>query len=115
MAPIPTLCSDSPLPLIQNGKILDKNLKKARISVDDLLTELRKKTIADVNKVVLANREPDGTITSFLYPEHQPVTRADMQLQTRPFTFNVVVVKEGKIEYKELRRLSLMNKGYEQN
>ena len=37
---------DSPsFPLIENGKIINKNLAKARISIDVLLTELRKEKI----------------------------------------------------------------------
>ncbi len=44
----------SPFPLIKDGKIIYKGLKKARISIDHLLAELRKEKIEDVNKVALA-------------------------------------------------------------
>ncbi|SOC40722.1 DUF421 domain-containing protein [Ureibacillus acetophenoni] len=97
----------SPIPLVKEGQIIVKNLRKARISVDDLLSELRKEKIDDIKKVALANWEPDGTITSFLFPEHQPVTKKDLQITSEPFSFTTVVVKEGKIDYKELNKTSI--------
>ena len=42
--------NNSTIPLVQNGKILYKELKKARISIDILLEELRKEKVDDVKK-----------------------------------------------------------------
>lgn len=92
----------SPLPLIKEGQIISKNLKKARISIDLLLSELRKEQIEDVRKVALALWEPDGSISSFLYPQHQTLTQTDMKLVPKPFSFPVVIIKEGKIDYDEV-------------
>ncbi len=39
-----------PIPLIKNGKIVSANLRKARISVDFLLSELRKEKVEDIQK-----------------------------------------------------------------
>lgn len=54
-----------PITLVKNGEINLKNLKKARISVDDVLSEMRKQSIVDVKKVALALWEPDGEISFF--------------------------------------------------
>ena len=97
----------SPLPLIKEGQIISKNLKKARISVDLLLSELRKEKIEDVQKVALALWEPDGSISSFLYPQHQTLTQGNMKLAPEPFSFPVVIIKEGKIDYDEVNNLKL--------
>ncbi len=37
-----------PIPLIKNGKIVSANLRKARITIDFLLSELRKEKIEDI-------------------------------------------------------------------
>ena len=92
----------SPLPLIKEGQIISKNLKKARISVDLLLSELRKQQIEDVQKVALALWEPDGSISNFLYPLHQTLTQKDMNLVPTPFSLPSVIIKEGKIDYDEV-------------
>jgi uncharacterized membrane protein YcaP (DUF421 family) len=44
----------SPIPLIQNGQIHYKDLLKARITIDILLSELRKEKTEDIQKVALA-------------------------------------------------------------
>ena len=95
----------SPFPLIKNGKIIYKNLAKARISIDFLLSESRKEKIEDIQKVALALWEPDGTISFFLHPQHQALTPADMQLAAKPFSFPRTIIKEGKIDFHELKQI----------
>lgn len=53
----------TPFPLIKNGKIMYKSLLKARISIDILLSELRKQKIDDIEKVSLALWEPGGSLS----------------------------------------------------
>lgn len=89
-------------PLIENGKIIYKNLVKARISIDVLLTELRKEKIESIDKVTLALWETDGTISIFLDSQYQTVTPSALQLATKPFHFPHTIIKEGKILYEEL-------------
>ena len=88
-----------PITLVKNGEINLKNLKKARISVDDVLSEMRKQSIVDVKKVALALWEPDGEISFFLSPEHQPVTKSDLNITSQPFSYPTTIIKEGKINY----------------
>ncbi len=56
----------SPFPLIKDGEISYQGLKKARISIDYLLAELRKQKVDDVKKVALALWESDGKMSVFL-------------------------------------------------
>ncbi|MBT2664888.1 DUF421 domain-containing protein [Bacillus sp. ISL-4] len=93
-----------PFPLIENGQIIYKSLARARISIDDLLSELRKEKVEDIQKVSLALWEPGGTISLFLYPQYEAVTPADMHLATTAFNFPKTIIKEGKIDSKELNR-----------
>jgi uncharacterized membrane protein YcaP (DUF421 family) len=92
-------------PLIKDNQILYKNLSKARISIDILLSELRKYQVTDIQHVALALWEPDGTISVFKKPQHQTVTRADMKLPLKSFVFPRTVVKEGKLDYHALNEL----------
>lgn len=97
------LVEPSPYPLIKHGEIVYPNLKKARITIDHLLSELRKDKIEDIQKVSLALWEPDGTISFFLSPQHQALTPQDMQLVSNQFFFPIVVVKEGKVDQASLK------------
>lgn len=93
-----------PIPLIKNGQIVSANLRKARISVDFLLSELRKEKIEDIKKIALALWEPDGSISSFLYPQNEAPTRADLKIVPEPFSLPSILIKEGKIDYDELNK-----------
>ena len=88
----------NPLPLVKNGQFVYKNLAKARISVDYILSEARKEKIDDLKKLSLALWEPDGTISFFVSPNYQAVTRGDLNIVTEPFDFPKIVVREGNIE-----------------
>ncbi|MFP7202751.1 DUF421 domain-containing protein [Lysinibacillus halotolerans] len=96
----------TPLPLIKNGQILSKNLTKARISIDYLLAELRKDKIEDIQKVAFAFWEADGTISSFLYPENQPLTQKDINIPQQQYTLPIVIIKEGKIDFNQLSNIA---------
>lgn len=94
----------SPFPLIKNGEIFYKGLTKARIPIDVLLTELRKKQIYDIQQVALALWESDGTISFFLESQYQTLTPKDMKLMTKSFSFPITIIKDGKIDFEELKQ-----------
>lgn len=98
--------NNSPTTLVQNGEIIYKGLKKARISIDILLEELRKEKVDDIKKVALATWEPDGKISVFLQPKYEPITPSSLQIEIEPFNFSKTVIKNGKINLKELKELN---------
>ena len=96
------LINSSPITIVQDGEILYKGLKKARISIDVLLEELREEKVEDVKKVALAIWEADGKISVFLHPKYKPITPSSLQMETEPFNLPRTIIKEGKIISKEL-------------
>lgn len=99
------LITPEPITIVQNGEISYKGLKKARISIDVLLEELREEKIEDVKKVALAIWEADGKFSVFLDPKYVPLTPSSIQMETQPFDFPKTIIKEGKIVSKELERI----------
>jgi uncharacterized membrane protein YcaP (DUF421 family) len=99
------LINNSPITIVQDGEILYKGLKKARISIDELLEELREEKVEDLKKVALAIWEADGKISFFLHPKYQPITPSFLQLETEPFNLPRTIIKEGKISFKELKQI----------
>ncbi|MGM9920163.1 MAG: DUF421 domain-containing protein [Bhargavaea sp.] len=91
-----------PIPLVEKGQLVYPNLKKARITIDYLLSEARKAKIEDIQKLSLALWEPDGTISFFESPQYQGPTRSDFDMVPEPFDLPVVVVREGEIDRKAL-------------
>lgn len=98
------LINSSPIKIVQDGEILTEGLKKARISLDVLLEELREEKVEDVKKVALALWEADGKISVFLQPKYEPITPSSLQLEIEPFSFPCTVIKEGKLNFMELKQ-----------
>jgi uncharacterized membrane protein YcaP (DUF421 family) len=96
------LINHSPITIVQDGEILYEGLKKARIPIDVLLEELREEKVEDVKKVALAIWEADGKISFFLQPKYEPITPSQLKIETEPFDFPRTIIKEGKINSKEL-------------
>ena len=94
-----------PYPLVRNGKIIYKGLMKARISLDHLLTELRKDKVDDVEKVSLALWEPGGSLSIFLKSDYKTITPSDMHLSTESFSYPMPIIKDGKIDFHLLRQI----------
>lgn len=99
------LLNNSPIIVVKDGEILYKGLKKARISIDVLLEELREAKVDDVKKVALAIWEADGQISVFLDPKYDPLTPSHYQMKTEPFYLPRTIIKEGKIITKELEQI----------
>lgn len=99
------LINNSPITIVQNGEILYNGLKKAKISIDVLLEELREEKVDDVKKVALATWEPNGKFSVFLFPEYEPITPSSLNIETEPFSLPQTIIKEGKINFKELKIL----------
>ncbi|MEM1502516.1 DUF421 domain-containing protein [Domibacillus sp. 8LH] len=100
------LVNHSPITIVQNGEILYTGLKKARISIDVLLEELREEKVEDVKKVALAIWEADGKISFFLDPKYEPLTPASLKMKTEPFDLPRTIIKEGKLNSHELKQLA---------
>jgi len=63
-----------PRPLVENGQILRRNLKKDWITLEELQYKLREQGISDMATVRLATLEPDGEL-SVLRMDSTPVSK----------------------------------------
>lgn len=88
----------APIVLVRDGKPIYDGLRRARVSVDWVLTELRKQGIPKIEEVAAALYEPGGQVSVFLQPLYHPTTRADLQVKPAPFSLPVAVVVDGHID-----------------
>jgi uncharacterized membrane protein YcaP (DUF421 family) len=98
------MVNPEPIILIESGKIVNKGLNKARISIDVLIEELRKEKVNDLSKVALATWESEGRVSFFLDPRYEPLTPDYFQMKASPFDLPRIIIKEGKINPKELQQ-----------
>ena len=60
--------------LIENGRILQKELTRTRISQDELICHLRSSGVLDIRSVQFAILETNGKVSVFPFPKDQPAT-----------------------------------------
>ncbi|AUS08470.1 hypothetical protein C1X05_06250 [Laceyella sacchari] len=95
----------SPVPLIENGKIVDKNMAKLRYNLDDLLTQLREKNIPDVSDVEFAVLETTGKLSVFPKEEKRPAFKEDVRRDLKQFRMPIPVIIDGKVQEEGLKKL----------
>ncbi len=59
------LCG-KPVILMENGKMLQENMRKTRVTIDELTGHLREKDVMDLSKVRYAILETNGNLSVFL-------------------------------------------------
>ncbi|AZR73159.1 hypothetical protein BBF96_07035 [Anoxybacter fermentans] len=96
-----------PTLLIQNGKILEENLSKLRLTLDDLMKQLREKNIFKVSDVEFALMETDGKISVLPKSQNRPVTPKDLNLDTKYEGLPTELIIDGKIIYQNLEQNNL--------
>ncbi|WP_336791107.1 DUF421 domain-containing protein [Paenibacillus sp. MMO-177] len=67
------------VPVIENGEIMTNNLRKLRISVDDLEKRLRMIGVSAFRDVKTATIEVNGELGYELYPQAKPATLRDLE------------------------------------
>jgi uncharacterized membrane protein YcaP (DUF421 family) len=60
-----------PLKLVENGRMLRRNMRKEFITEDELVSQLRTHGVEDVSHVKVARLEPDGEL-SVIVRDEQP-------------------------------------------
>ena len=90
------LCG-KPVILIENGKLLQKNLKKTRVTLDELKGHLREKDVLDLKSVQYAILETNGNLSVFPYPKEKPASAKDAGVQASKQYLPLTIVSDGKL------------------
>ncbi len=93
-----------PVILIDNGKILRENLRKTRVTLDELTGHLREKDVLDVTTVQYAILETDGNLSVFPYPSFQPATAEDAGIRTSEQLLPVTLIEDGFLSRENLQK-----------
>lgn len=92
----------TPTTLIQDGKILEKNLKKMKFDINDMLEEIRTAGYFDLSQVEYAILEPNGEVSILPKAEYRPLTPKDMKIKVEKEGLCSNVIIDGKIMYNNL-------------
>ena len=95
----------TPSVIIEKGVINQKEMKKNRFTVDELMEELRKNNILDISIVKHAILETDGSLSILPYSSESPVTPKQMNLSVPDEEYPVIVISDGRILKNNLKVL----------
>lgn len=96
-----------PTILIERGRIIEKELKKLRINMNDLIEQLRIKDIAKIDDVEFAILETNGELSIIPKAANRPLTPSDMNLNVQQEELPISIIIDGKVNYENLKRASL--------
>ena len=97
------LCG-KPVILIENGTILQNNLRKTRVTLDELTGHLREKDVLDLASVQYAILETNGNLSVFPYPKEKPASAKDAGIQARKQYLPLTIVSDGKLLEENLQK-----------
>ena len=97
------LCG-KPVILIAEGKIQQDNLRRTRLTLDELSEHLRQQGALDMSTVQYAILETNGQVSVFRYPEEEPAPAKAAGVAVPAQSLPVTVVSDGRILEDNLTR-----------
>lgn len=90
------LLQGRPIFVIKNGKLDEKQMKRLRFTMDDLVDAVRQKDVFDLSTVQDAVIETNGTVSVLKKSEYSPVTPHQLSLSVEEESTPISVVIDGK-------------------
>lgn len=97
------LCG-KPVVLIDNGKILQDNLRRTRITLDELMGHLREKDVLNPACVQYAILETSGNLSVFPYPQEKPASAKDAGIAVKEKLLPLTIVEDGYVSRHNLKK-----------
>jgi uncharacterized membrane protein YcaP (DUF421 family) len=94
--------SGRPTIVIEQGKILDENLKKVKFTIDDLNQRMRELGVFDIYEVEFALLEVSGELSILKRQEFQETIKKDFQIPLSTVSLPIELIMDGKIIKKNL-------------
>ena len=100
----------SPSILIRDGFILEKELCKNRVTLDELLSLLRLSGYYDISKVRFAILEPNGQLSVVPFSKNDSLSPEDMNMQVPEVGYSLAIINDGIVNEKALSAIGQNHK-----
>ena len=97
------LCG-KPVILIENGRVLQDNLRKTRVTLDELTGHLREKDVLEIQAVQYAILETNGNLSVFPYPKEKPASAKDAGIQPKAQYLPITIISDGYLSQENLQQ-----------
>ncbi len=93
--------------LIENGKIVERELKSLRLNINDLIEQLRIKDFPNIDDVEFAILETNGDLSVIPKASKRPLTPSDMNIDVKKEALPISLIIDGKINEGNLNKTSV--------
>ena len=93
-----------PVILIDNGKLLQGNLRMTRVTLDELAGKIREKDVLDISQVQYAILETDGNLSVFPFPQHLPASAKEAGITVKDSFLPIVIIEDGHLFEENLKK-----------
>ena len=83
--------------IVENGRLVQREMRRNRFTVDELMEELRMKGVTALSKVKYAILETNGQISVLPYANQLPATAEQMGLAPEEPGLPVVLIDDGRV------------------
>lgn len=94
--------------VVENGVVQETELRKNRLTIDELMEELRSQGYADFKSIKFAVLETNGHLSVLPYAVEKPATAAQMGIDADEPGLPVILISDGRLLSHNLR-----GRGYE--
>lgn len=101
------LLSTRPTTLIENGVVREKAMREARLSFDELFTDLRSQGVDDISQIRYAILEQNGKLTVIQKARYRQPSAEQLHVKTKENGLFHIVIEQGKINKHGLAQLDL--------
>ena len=92
--------------IINESKIIKKNMKKVRLDINDLLEEARIKGYFDLSEIQYGIMEANGEMSFLPFSKYQPLTKEDMNKSVQKKALAISLIIDGKIIKDNLKKIN---------
>lgn len=93
----------TPTIIVEKGKILENNMRKIKLDINDLLEELRSKGYFSLNEVEYVIMEVSGDVSILPKAKYKPLTPNDMNTTVEDSYLECIAIIDGKIMKNNLK------------
>ena len=94
-----------PVVLMHDGKLEQQNLRKTRVTPDELTEFLRLQGVTDLTTVQYAILETDGTLNVIPFPNRCPVTAEQLGIDAGDTAYPYIVISNGRVLEANLKHI----------
>ena len=103
-----SLVCGEPAVIIRDGKLLQQVMRHNRLTLDELLEELRGQGICDIDEVKYAILETSGQLSVLLRSDCQPITARQLGKQVKDDVFlPTILINDGRLMRRNLQQRGL--------